>query len=331
MKSDQSTFPETLQQAMVHFADPAKGLEFMVSLRWPSGKVTCPHCQGEKVSFLSTRQKWKCMNAACHKQFSAKVGTIFEDSALGYDKWFPAMWMIVNAKNGISSYEIARALGVTQKTAWFMLHRIRLALKSGTFDKLSGEIEADETYVGGKSVNMHEGKRKASPKQRGTATMVPVAGLLQRSTKDVPSRVKLRALNRTRRSDLFPHILQNVERGAAIFTDAFRSYRGLHHAYTHEMIDHAIAYVNGNVHTNGMENFWSLLKRTIKGTYVSVDPVHLHQYLDEQAFRFNERKDSDSGRFIKAAKGVIGRGLRYLDLIDGKGGEDLTPQTAGAW
>jgi transposase-like protein len=313
---------------MAYFSDPQKGLEFMVSLRWSNSKVTCPHCQSEKVSFLSTRQKWKCMNAACHKQFSAKVGTIFEDSALGYDKWFPAMWMIINAKNGISSYEIARALGVTQKTAWFMLHRIRLATHNGTFDKLSGDVEADETYLGGKQKFMHMGRRSGKP---GRGEMVPVAGLLQRTTEAKASQVKIVAVNQTRKRELFPIILQNVKHGSSIFTDNYRSYRGLSHGYSHEVIDHAISYVRGKVHTNGMENFWSLLKRTLRSTYVSVDPVHLHRYLDEQAFRFNERKDNDAGRFLKAARGVIGKGLRYLDLIDGKGGEDLPPQTAGAW
>jgi transposase-like protein len=329
MKSNRTQFPETLQQAISYFSDPAKGLEFMVSLKWPNGKVTCPHCQSEKVSFLSTRSKWKCMNPACHKQFSAKVGTIFEDSALGYDKWFPAMWMIVNAKNGISSYEIARSLGVTQKTGWFMLHRIRLALEAGSFEKMSGEVEADETYVGGKAKFKHAGKPKGWG--RSTRAMVPVAGLLERTSQRGPSRIKLQAFEHVRKTNLLPNILRNVKHGSAIFTDNFLSYQGLKHAYVHEVIDHAVAYVRGRVHTNGMENFWSLLKRTIKGTYVSVEPFHLKPYLDEQAFRFNERGDCDSGRFLKAAKGVIGRGIRYLDLIEGKGGEDLPPQAAGAW
>jgi transposase-like protein len=325
MKSTTS-FPETLQEAIRYFSDPVKGLEFMVSLRWPGGKVTCPHCQSDRASFLSTRQKWKCMT--CHKQFSAKVGTIFEDSALGYDKWFPAMWMIVNAKNGISSYEIHRAIGVTQKTAWFMLHRIRLALQNGSFETMDGEVEADETYIGGKARFKHAGRARGIG--RSTEVKVPVAGLLERGKDGKASRVKIQAFNRVRRSDLLPHILKNVNYGAKVYTDAFKSYIGLKQVYTHEFIDHAVAYARGRVHTNGMENFWSLLKRSLKGTYVSVDPVHLFRYLDEQAFRFNERKDCDAGRFFKAAKGIIGRGLRYAELIGGKGGEDLLPQTAGA-
>ena len=326
MKAKVVEFPRTLQQAMAYFSDPKRGLDFMVSLRWPDGQVTCPHCHGEKVSFLSTREKWKCMG--CHKQFSAKVGTIFEDSALGYDKWFPAMWLIVNAKNGISSYELAKALGVTQKTGWFMLHRIRLAIQDGTFDKLSGEVEADETYIGGKARFKHaDVDREAG---RSTMAKVPVAGLLERTSEQRASRVKLQAFNRVRRSDLLPHILRNVKYGSSIFTDAFLSYRGLNQAYNHKVIDHAIAYVRGRVHTNGMENFWSLLKRMLKGTYVSVDPVHLFRYLDEESFRFNERKDCDAGRFVKAAKGIVGRGLSYLELTDGKGGEDLPPET-GTW
>jgi len=314
---------------MAYFSDRKRGLDFMASLRWPGGKVSCPHCQSEKVSFLSTREKWKCM--ACHKQFSAKLGTIFEDSALGYDKWFPALWMIVNAKNGISSYEIARSLGVTQKTAWFMLQRLRLALQAGSFDKFSGEVEADETYVGGRAFKMNS-KQRARRKEdgRGTINMVPVAGILQRTTEETPSRVKVRVVRNAKRREVMPNILTTVRHGSTIFTDALKSYQGLHHAYTHEVIDHAIAYVRGKVHTNGMENFWSLLKRCLKGTYVSVEPFHLSRYLDEQAFRFNERKDCDAGRFKKAAQGIIGKTLSYLELMDGKGGDDLLPCATGA-
>ena len=209
-----------------------------------------------------------------------------------------------------------------------MLHRIRLAIQDGTFDKLSGEVEADETYIGGKARFKHaDVDREAG---RSTMAKVPVAGLLERTSEQRASRVKLQAFNRVRRSDLLPHILRNVKYGSSIFTDAFLSYRGLNQAYNHKVIDHAIAYVRGRVHTNGMENFWSLLKRMLKGTYVSVDPVHLFRYLDEESFRFNERKDCDAGRFVKAAKGIVGRGLSYLELTDGKGGEDLPPET-GTW
>lgn len=323
MKSDNVEFPETLQEAMVYFSDPIRGLDFMVSLRWQDGKVTCPHCQGEKVSFLTTRKKWKCMG--CKKQFSAKVGTIFEDSALGYDKWFPAMWMIANAKNGISSYEIGRALGVTQKTAWFMLHRIRLALQNGTIVKMGGTVEVDETYIGGKARNMHHNKRKARVNGKtGGMHMAPVQGLLERHGKG--SRVIVKAVKTVRGPELRGNVMEYVLKGSHVYTDAAPAYEKLsvNPDYTHKVIDHAEKYVDGVVHTNGLENFWCLLKRTIKGTYVNCEPFHLFRYLDEQAFRFNERADTDGGRFMTAVKGIIGKGLKYVDLT-GKGGEDLQP------
>ncbi len=306
---------------MSYFADPARGLAFMVSLRWADGKVTCPHCQADRVSFISTRSKWKCM--ACHKQFSAKVGTIFEDSALGYDKWFPAMWMIVNAKNGISSYEIHRALGVTQKTAWFMLQRIRLAMQTGTINKMDGEVEVDETFIGGKARNMHHDRNKRRGRGTGGVGKEIVVGLLERRGEG--SRVKAIHVPNRRRHVVEAKVRENVEQGAEVFTDALPSYNKLSPDYLHQFIDHAETYVNGKVHTNGLENFWSLLKRSIKGTYVSVEPFHLIRYLDEQVFRFNERKDCDAGRFLKAASGIVGKGISYLQLIDGKGGEDLLP------
>lgn len=329
METQPMPFPESLQDAMVYFADPKRGFDFMCGLRWPEGKVLCPHCQSERVSLVSTRRIFKCMNKACHKQFSPKVGTIFEDSALGYDKWFPAMWMVVNAKNGISSYEISRSLKVTQKTAWFMLHRIRLAMGTGNSGILSGEVEADESYIGGKLSRMNTKQRKGRDWKNDS--MIPVAGLLQRSNPEKLSRVKLKALSRVNMWNLNQHIAANVEKGSQIFTDAHKAYRQLGRNYSHEFVDHAISYVQGKVHTNGLENFWNLLKRTIRGTYVSVDPVHLHRYLDEQVFRFNERKGSDGSRFAMAARGILGHGLSYFDLIEGKGGEDLPPQISEAW
>ena len=262
------------------------------------------------------------MNNECHKQFSAKVGTIFEDSALTYGKWFPAFWLIANAKNGISSYEIHRALGVTQKTAWFMLHRIRLALQNGTIVKMGGEVEVDETYIGAKSRNMHAAKRRERLQKRkgGFAHMTPVQGLLMRHGKG--SKIVLKQLKSPKAAVLKGNVREYVLKGSQVFTDALLGYRGLQGDYEHQVIDHAECYAKGKVHTNGLENFWSLLKRGIRGTYVSVEPFHLFRYLDEQAFRFNERQDNDGGRFMKAVKGIVGRGLKYTDLT-GKAGDDL--------
>jgi transposase-like protein len=325
---DEIEFPETLQEAISYFADETRALNFMVSLRWPDGKVICPHCQSERTTFLATQKRWKCKD--CRKQFSAKVGTIFEDSALGYNKWFPAMWLIINAKNGISSYEIHRALGVTQKTGWFMLQRIRLALQQGSFMKFRGNVEIDETFIGGKARNMHAKVRKARVKGRGAVAMTPVQGLLQRKHKKGCSQVTVMPVSGRTKTILQANVHKHVAKGSNVYTDELLSYEGLSNDFTHQVINHAETYVRGKVHTNGMENFWSLLKRSIKGTYVSVEPFHLFRYLDEQAFRFNERKhkDGDKGRFLEGVKGVIGRGLKYVDLI-GKGGDDL--HSAGTW
>jgi transposase-like protein len=246
------------------------------------------------------------------------------------DKWLAAIWLIANAKNGISSYEIHRSIGVTQKTAWFMLHRIRIAMQSGSFEKMKGEVEIDETFIGGKARNMHfdRNQRRGRGMTGGVGKAI-VVGLLERGDKG--SKVKALHVSNRRRPVVETAVRANVEKGAEVFTDALPSYNKLAPDFLHQFIDHAETYVNGRVHTNGLENFWSLLKRTIKGTYVSVEPFHLVRYLDEQAFRFNERKDSDRGRFLKAVHGVIGKGLTYLELMDGKGGEDLPPASAGAW
>lgn len=313
----QAEFPKTLQDAIRYFADAERGLAFMVSLRWADCKVTCPHCQSDRASFLSTRQKWKCM--ACHKQFSAKVGTIFEDSPLGYDKWFPAMWMIANAKNGISSYELHRAIGVTQKTAWFMLHRIRLALQNGTIVKLKGDVEVDETYIGGKARNMHWDRKAKRGRGTGPVGKEIVMGLVERG-----GRVLTQHMPRGRRKELHGAIVANVETGSTIHTDAHAAYEKMPAGFVHETVDHAVEYVRGKTHTNTLENFWCLLKRALKGTYVSVEPFHLFRYLDEQSFRYNERKGKDATRFLKAVLGIVGRRITYSELIgEGKGGEDL--------
>ncbi|MBL9114001.1 MAG: IS1595 family transposase [Verrucomicrobiaceae bacterium] len=317
MNDDQNTFPETLTEAIRYFSDPDKAFAFMKSLRWPDGNVTCAKCGCDRVSFLSTRKVWKCLD--CKKQFSAKVGTIFEDSALGYDKWFPAFWMIVNAKNGISSCELARAIGVTQKSAWHMLHRIRLALQDGSITKMEGNVEADETYIGAKARSMNAKQKAKREAVYGHATggvaMTAVQGLLERGTRDKASRVKLKVLKTTKKPEVQANVKEYVLKGSEVHTDALKSYQGLENDFVHQVVDHAVTYVKGNVHTNGLENFWCLLKRMIKGTYVCPAPFHLFRYLDEQAFRFNERKDDDQGRFLKGIMGIVGKGLRYAKLI----------------
>lgn len=305
----QAAFPKTLQEAIKFFADLDTCTTFMAQIRWPEG-VTCPICEGKAVSYLSTRRLWKCK--ACKKQFSVKQGTVMEDSPIGLDKWLAAVWLIANAKNGISSCEIARALGVTQKSAWFLLHRIRLAMQNGTFDKMSGTVEADETFIGGLSRNMHRKTREAKITGPGGCGKAIVFGLLERHGEG--SKVRTKVIFNHSQETIQGEVRCNVEPGAEVFTDAHRSYLGLSAEYVHQFTDHAEEYVRGNVHTNGIENFWSLLKRSIKGTYVSVEPFHLFRYLDEQAFRFNEHKAKDADRFVQTVKQVAGKRLTYEEL-----------------
>jgi transposase-like protein len=303
--------PQTLVGAIRYFSDADTCLDFMVSLRWPDGTVKCPSCGNENVTFMALRRLWQCKLQHPKRQFSVKVGTIFEDSPIGLDKWFAVIWMLANDKNGISSYEVARSVGVTQKTAWFMLDRIRLAMQTGTFEKMSGHIEVDETFIGGKARFQHANKKKHLG--TGGAGKVAVMGLLERHGK-----FQYRMVESRRRHHLDGEVRKAVEPGSHIYTDAFQSYDKLADAYTHQVIDHAEKYVEGEVHTNGLENFWSLLKRAITGTYVSIEPFHLFRYLDEQAFRFNNRQMSDGERFAKVAGSVFGKRLTYSELT-GKG------------
>jgi transposase-like protein len=308
--------PRTLLEAVKYFAKPEHCLDYLVARRWPNG-VTCPACGSDGVYFDKSRQGWICKSKHPKRKFSLKTGTIFEDSPLGLDKWLPCVWMIANMKNGVSSHEIGRALGVTQKTAWFMLQRIRLAIQDETGGKLSGEVEVDETFIGGRARFMHKSRKARVMKGRtGWAGKVAVMGLLDRHGKDGHSTIRTRIVENTRKHVLQPIVNEHVEAGSAVYTDAHESYTGLASAYIHGVIDHAEAYVDDAVHTNGCENFWSLLKRALKGTYVSVEPFHLFRYLDEQAFRFNNRFEmNDADRFSLAIMGIVGRRLTYKDLI----------------
>jgi transposase-like protein len=310
--------PRTLLDAVSYFKNADNCLEYLKARRWPNGVVSCPTCGNTHVRFDQKRRVWTCNTKHARRQFSIKVGTIFEDSPLGLDKWLPTVWMIVNCKNGVSSWEIHRAIGVTQKTAWFMLQRIRLAMQdSDTGGKLSGDVELDETFIGGKARNMHfkQRERLGITKGASMAGKVAVMGLLERHP-EKGSRVRLATIANNKRKNLMPHVTAHVEKGATVHTDSLSSYVSLDTDYAHHVIDHAEKYVDGQVHTNGLENFWSLLKRAIKGTYVSVQPFHLFRYLDEQAFRFNNRRDmNDADRFSAVICNIVGRRLTYKDLI----------------
>jgi transposase-like protein len=313
-------FPKSLMQAVRYFQDPDVCVDFVASMRWPDG-VTCPYCEGKKVSYLSSRRIWKCMNKDCHKQFSVKTGSVFEDSPIPLDKWLTAIWLVVNCKNGISSYEIMRDLKVTQKSAWFMLHRIRLALKNDSKHKFGfgGPVESDEAFIGPNPAKMHK-DRKARVQARdglksGFVGKTAVQGILDRELRQVRAKV----IPNISRETLQSAILDNVTPFARVYTDEATGYIGLEKNFVHKIINHSMEYVNGQVHTQGIENFWSLLKRGLRGTYVAVEPFHLDRYLDEQVFRYNNRatKDNplnDADRFMLAVSQAAGKRLTYAEL-----------------
>ncbi|HEY2380287.1 MAG TPA: IS1595 family transposase [Terriglobia bacterium] len=321
----------TLQQAIVFFSDPKHCLDYLADMRWPDGIVICPTCGADDVSFIETRQMFQCKNKHPRKQFSIKVGTIMEDSPVGLDKWLLAMWMVTNCKNGVSSYEIHRAIGVTQKSAWFMNHRIRLAMQGDVVPEMGGEgetVEIDETYIGGLARNMHKDKRLKKFQEgalTGGAGKTAVFGLLERNTVTGKSKVHARVIPQQWKSEALEIIRETIKQGSNVYTDEHGTYRHLREeGFYHAFVAHAEKYVDGAVHTNGIENFWSLLKRGIKGTYVSVEPFHMFRYLDEQAFRFNERFGNDGERFEAVVKQIVNKRLTF-DQLTGK----QESQTAG--
>jgi len=305
------TEPKSLQEAIVYFSNPDNCIDYLAIRRWPDGKVVCPTCGCETVKFSEKRRTWTCAKHHAKREFSIKIGTVMEDSPIPLDKWLTATWMVTNCKNGISSYEIARDVTVTQKSAWFMLHRIRLAMRDDFFgSKLGGEVEVDETFIGGKARNMHVSERKRRITGTGGKDKTAVIGILERGGK-----VRAAVIPSRKRKVLQEEVRKHVTVGASLYTDALLSYEGLAADYAHQVVDHATQYADGRVHTNSLENFWSLLKRGISGTYVSVEPFHLFRYLDEQMFRFNNRKDlDDKGRFDLTVSQLIGKRLTFAEL-----------------
>jgi transposase-like protein len=240
--------PKTLQHAIRYYSDEQVCIDTVAALRWPDGKPTCPACGHLDHYYLKTQKRWKCKE--CHKQFSVKLGTIFEDSPIHLDKWLCALWMLVNCKNGVSSYEVAKAIGVTQKSAWFMLHRLRFALQDkDSGGKLGGgehsKVKIDETFIGGKARNMHKSRRdRMTPYGAKTAIM----GMLERGGK-----VKAKVLGNKRRGSVMQEIVrENVVPGTWVMTDEFQGYSGLGKDYTHLVVNHLERYVQGNVHTQGL-------------------------------------------------------------------------------
>jgi transposase-like protein len=322
-------YPKTLLEAIQYFSDEQVCIDLVAAMKWLDGKPVCPNCGGIEHYYLKTQRRWKCRNGKCGKQFSVKVNTIFEDSPVSLQKWLPAMWLLANCKNGISSWELHRALGVTQKTAWFMLQRIRLAFKNGIIGKLgsgSGPVEVDETYIGPKPQKMHRARRLKMQSAQNGQTKTVVMGMLDRDSRQVRAKV----IPNVRRDVLQREILDGVENGSTVYTDGYSGYdQLLLKGYLHQVINHTQEYVRGQVSTQGIDNFWSTLKRGLTGTYIAVEPFHLDRYVDEQAFRYNNRatKDNpltDRDRFLLAVSQIAGKRLTYAELT-GKVAEQSQP------
>jgi transposase-like protein len=324
--------PKTLQEAILYFSKPENCRAYLVARRWPDG-VACPRCKSKNVIYLEKYNRWHCREKHAAPQFTLKTQTIFEDSPISLDKWLSAMWMIVNAKNGVSSWEIHRSLKVTQKSAWFMLQRLRLAMKEdygyGPLRKIGGndhEVEVDETFIGGQKKNMHKDKKVRYEARGGASGKTVVQGILDRTARQVRAKV----MPNVKRETLQKEILTQVKYGTKVYTDSAVAYeQGMQWRFVHDMVDKTEAYVKGRVHVNGVENFWSLLKRGLNGTYVAVEPFHLFRYVDEQVFRFNNRATkenplNDSDRFDAAVRQIVGKRLTYAELT-GKDGERQAP------
>jgi len=311
---------KTLADAIRYFTDEQTCIDTVAGLRWSNGPE-CPACISfkDRQHWLKTQRRWQCRD--CGKQYSVKLNTIFEDSAVPLTKWLPAMWLLANCKNGISSYELARDIGVTQKSAWFMLHRIREATKNRSVKKLgpSGKpVEVDETFVGGKMKNMHASRRnKLQLAERGD-NKTAVMGLLDRYAREV----RVKVIPNVKRATLQAEVLKQIVPVGTVYTDQYSGYDGLLlKGFLHQTVNHLEEYVRGEIHTQGIENFWSLFKRMLNGTYVAVEPFHLEAYADEQAFRYNNRRNmTDADRFALAVSQVAGKRLTYAELT-GKVGE----------
>lgn len=316
--------PKTLMEAIRYYSDEQVCIDAVASLRWPNGKPICPKCgtaeSDRKHYWLATQKRWKCY--ACRKQFSVKVNSVFEDSPLGLDKWMVALWMLCNCKNGVSSHEISRELGIAQQHAWHMLHRLRLALQLPEGEKLGGVVEADECFIGGKISNMHQSKRaQLGGKTRGTKGKAVVIGMVERG-----GRVRAHVTVDRSQGTIRPLVKANVAKDATFVSDEWGGYVGSH--LNHEVVNHAIEYVNGHIHTNSIENFWSLLRRALGGTYVSVEPIHLQAYIHEQVYRFNlrSRKDekiTNADRFALALSNIGGQSLTWNELTGKEDGSEV--------
>jgi hypothetical protein len=314
--------PQTLLEAVQYFASEENCVNYLASKRWPDGVVVCPTCGKPGAGFLKAQKRWQCSNRHPKRQFSIKVGTVMEDSPIGLDKWLPVMWLIANCRNGISSWEIHRDLGVTQKTAWFLLQRIRLAMQDDlSGGMLGGEVEVDETFIGGKARNMHKDRKiRAMNQNLESGNKTIVMGILERASEGKQKRVRTSIISDRKKKTMLPEVVAHVAKEAVVYSDEHGEKWNIDGGFQMQIVRHLEQYVDGNVHTNGLENFWSLLKRGLGGTYVAVEPFHLIRYVDEQAFRFNNRRDADgevvndAERFARLCKQILGKRLTYAQL-----------------
>ncbi|MEZ0004915.1 transposase-like protein [Flavobacterium sp. 28YEA47A] len=301
---------DSLFQLLDHFTTEEICEEHLAVIRW-NGEAVCPYCESTRVNALKGKTKrYKCYE--CRKQFGVKVGTIFHDSKISLRKWFVAIYLVTSHKKGISSHQLARDLKITQKSAWFVLQRIRetYSPQAGTF---SNEVEIDETYIGGKEKNKHASKQVKGTQGRSIKTKSPVLGILERSGKVYAVPVK-----DTKADTILPIMVAKVDSGATVYTDEYRAYSSLHKSFNHDFVRHsANEYVSGSVHTNNIENFWSLLKRGLDGIYHHVSDKHLGRYVNEFTFRYNNRGLSEGSKFdVALAIGTTKR-LKYKTLTNG--------------
>lgn len=311
--------PKTLKEAIQYYSNEQTCIDTVAALRWPDGKPVCPKCgmaEGERKHYwLDTQKRWKCYK--CRKQFSVKVDSVFEDSPLSLSIWLMAMWMLVNCKNGVSSHEIARETGISQKSAWHLLHRIRYALgMPGTLIGGPAQVvEVDELFLGPKPQKMHVSRRMSLKKAMYAGSKATVMGMLDRELRQV----RVKVIPSASRQVLQNEILNQVQPGSKVYTDGWAGYDGMAKHYVHETVNHMKEYVRGEVHTQGIENFWSLLRRSLSGTYIAVEPFHLDAYLAEQVYRFNNRATKDNSltnadRFMLAVSQISGKRLTFAEL-----------------
>lgn len=307
---------KNLKDLMTRFSDEQACRDYLVQQRW-NGVPECPYCGCQKSYKIENGKRFKCANKECYKKYSVTVGTIFEASNIPLTTWFAAMYLITAHKKGVSSVQLAKNLGVTQKTSWFIIHRIRESLKDKGSELLSNTVEVDETYIGGKLANKHSKERKEARKKGTgyTANMTGVMGMVERKG---DLKLKVIGINNAGVA-VKPVIRENISPDAIVITDGFGGYHGLSKEYKqHEVLNHSRdEFVRGEFHTNTIEGFFSFLKRSLYGCYHAVSPKHLQKYCDENAYRYNTRKLHDGFRFQLSMQNIEGR-LKYVNLVNGK-------------